>query len=158
MKLTNMNKKNKRAQMTLTSVALYLVLAMGVFSGLYIFVGENMEDAGIEVPERYQNSSAQLAAQSDNLDEHLKEIKTSFNNVQQAESTAFAVWNGLVGLGSLLLLPITFVSIGVSTLSALILGDYSGYIPEWVILGLSSAVLIIILFTVIGALKGEGRL
>ena len=149
------NKKIKSA-VTLTEVVLGLILFIGIFTGMFLYLNKNMTDSGYTMDTKYTDAYTKLNGTRNNLDTNIIKIKSAFANTTEADSTWQVAWNGFKGIGETLKLPITFLSTALETMNISFIS--LDYVPEWAQTLIGMAITVLILFLVIALLKGEQRM
>ncbi len=148
--------KSVKKSMTLMGLVIIMIIAMGVFIGGYKWIAINAESAGVTIDSKYNDTVSNLTLTQSSLEDNVNEIRDNFDNIKEADSTWEVAWNGLKGLGNILLLPISFVTTGIETYTTI---DLSlDVIPTWiktlVLIGITAGIVLLVL----SLLKGEPRL
>lgn len=150
------NKKIRKSA-TMTDVVLALILVIGIFTGMFLWLNKNVEDSGITMDEKYIEAFNQLNGSTQTgLYNNIQNLKDAINNIGEADSTWQVAWNGFKALGETLKLPINFLS---STLEAMNITFVSiDFIPEWAKTLIGMAITIFIVLLLLSILKGDPRL
>ena len=150
------NQKIKKPSTTLTGLVLSLIIVIALFSGLYLWMKWNVEDAGNTVDTKYSEAYANLSETSTSLQENVDAIKTNVQNIKEADSTWQVAWNGLKGLGNTMKLPINFITTGLEISNIM---DYQlDYIPAWLKALVIAGIVIVVVLLIAANLKGEPRM
>ena len=148
--------KNKRGGNTLTGLVITLILVMGIFSTMFLFLQQKSSESGITLDAKYNDSYTRLKSAQDNLDENVHTIQTNLDDIKEADTAFQVAWNGLKGLGNTLILPISFVSSAIDTVSAIIIP--LDFIPQNIKNLILLAIIAVVLFLVLANLKGEPKM
>ena len=149
-------KKVKKSATTLTELVFGLIVFIGVFTGLFLWLNYNITDSGSTMDGRYSEAYNQLNITSSNINENVNDIKNSFEKISEADSSWQVAWNGFKALGETLKLPINFLD---SALQAMNITFVSlDYIPEWTKVMIGAMITALIVFLVLALLKGEQRM
>ena len=148
------NQKIRKSGNTLTSVVITVLLCIGIFFGTYLYVSENVRDAGFSLDSKYTNTYHNLNDSSERLHGDIVKIKDNLQNVTEAENTWQVAWNGLKGLGNTIKLSLNFVATTLKTWTSL-LGFASEFIPGWALGLIFTALIGFLVFLVIKVMKGE---
>lgn len=152
-------KINKKGANTITGLVMSIILAMAIFFGLYAYWSSNVSSAGLDMESQYADVSANLTAAQDRLNNDVTEVQEAYKDITEAENTAFAVWNGMKGIGSTIKLFGNFVDTSLDTYYALIAPIGFSSTMATIFLGLAFIALVaFVVILVIRALKGEQAL
>jgi len=151
--MVNEKIKLRNSGATLTSVVISLLIVMGMFFAGYEYLTEHASSAGVTIDSKYGDIYSELENASNELDENVNAIKSSLDDVKEAESTFQVAWNGLKGLGNALKLPVTFVSTSILTWSASI--TFIDFLPDWALPLIFIGIVAFVVFLVLKILKGE---
>ena len=148
--------KIKNSVSTVTDLVLVLILVIGVFTGCFVWLQKNADDSGVTIDSKYNDTYTKLVEVRDDIDTKSQSIKTSVDNIGEAESTYQVAWNGLKGLGNAITLPIAFTSIAVNTYGAI--SSSIDVIPDWAKTLIFIGIVIFVVLLVLSTLKGDPRL
>jgi len=139
---------------TLTGLVITTLLVMGLFFGMYQYVEDNFNSAGVVLDSRYNESHSNMSKTQSVLEGDVRKIQLNVDLVAEADSTYEVALNGLKGIGNTLKLGFRFVT---STLKlwTSFLGFSSEFIPPWALALIFTGILVFVLFLVIKVLKGE---
>jgi hypothetical protein len=143
---------NKKAASSLTSLGLALLLAIGIFTGMYTWLNYNTTQAGVTIGDEYSGIATKLNTTQNSLNDRVELIKSNLNGIQEAKETWQVAWNGLKGLGNVLLLPITFITYTIETYTGLTTNI--GFIPGWVKVLATIGITLFIVFLILKVLTG----
>lgn len=146
----------KKSEATLFGVVLTILLVVGVFTGLFLYINYNAQQSGQAIDGTYNTTYSRLSDASGEVEDNIDEISTAAKGITEADSTWQVAWNGLRGLGSLLKLPISFVDSGQETLDAITIG--TAIIPSWAVTLIRIGIIGLIVFIVISILKGDNNI
>lgn len=152
-----MDTKKIRKSATLTGLVISIIFAIGLFTGLYLWLNYNAVDSGYSLDDKYILAYETLNDSTVNkLSNNVNEIKDALGNVTEAKTTIQVALNGFKGLGSLLKLPFTLVA---TTLELWSVGSSSlEMVPLWVKTLVLIAITAFIVFLIVANLKGEGKM
>lgn len=145
--------KIRKSQNTLTGVGITLLIVMGIFIGLYLFILGNVQNAGVTLDSKYSESYKNITETQSTLHNNIEDIRTNLNKVIEAESAIQVAWNGLKGLGNTLKLPISFLSSAQTTYQSII--PTLSFLPSWVTPLVFTGILLFVVFLLLKVLKGE---
>ena len=149
------NKKIKSA-VTLTEVVIGLILFIGIFTGMFLYLNKNMTDSGYTIDPKYTDAYNKMNETRVDLEDNVQAIKESFENIGEADSTWQVAWNGFKGIGETLKLPINFLD---TTLQATNISFISlDFVPEWAKALIGLGITVLIVFLILALLKGEQRM
>jgi hypothetical protein len=146
-----------RKSATMTDIVLSLILLIGMFTGMFLWLNSNIEDSGVTMDAKYTDAFNQLNGSTQTgLYNNINSIKNAIENIGEADSTWQVAWNGFKALGETLKLPISFLS---SAIGAMNIGFISlDFIPEWVKALAGMAITVFIVFILLSILKGDPKL
>lgn len=146
----------RKSATTMTSVIVSLLLVIGIFTGTYLYLVNNIDSAGLTLDSKYSSSYGNMTAAQSDLEVNVQAIRNNFNNIAEADNTYLAVVNGMKGLGNTLKLPITFVDTTLTAWTALLFS--TDFVPGWVEALIFVGLLMFVVFLVLKVLKGEPNL
>lgn len=146
---------NKKAA-TLGGVFMTIILVMGLFFGLFGYLVNSYDDAGIETDSDYLALNDSITYWQTNLTTNVNDIEDSASQISEADANVFQVaWNGLTGLASTIQLFFGLIAVSIGLSQALL--PQLNFLPFWVIPLTRVAITIIIVLVIIGAFKGESK-
>lgn len=147
-----MNKKGS----TFTGAVFAILLVMGLFYGMYDYISYNYESANITEVVGYNQSYADLQTAEENLDTNIEAIKTSAQNIAEADGSAVSVaWNGLTGLAATVRLFLGIIDIAINVWDAVV--PALSFLPNWVKILIEMGLILWIVLIVVGKLSGETK-
>lgn len=146
----------KKSESSLFSLIVSMLLVIGVFVGLFMWINTNAEKQGVTMDSKYNTTYTTFQNASDDIESSVNDITSKAKEIREADNLAQVAWNGLRGLGSLLLLPLDFIDSGQTLLDASTT-QISGIIPSWTITLLRIAIIAFIVLLVVWLLMGGGR-
>lgn len=149
-------KMTKKATLTMTGLVINLLLVIGLFSGMYLFFNQGLQEAGTPLDSKYEDIYANLSTSQSAIESNTNAIKTNLDGVKEADNTFESAWNGLKGLGNLIKLPISFLDDSLSVWDALVPG--LAFFPSWLMALIFIGIIVIVVFLVIGKLTGEPKM
>lgn len=151
------NKKiNKKAEASLFSLILSMVLVIGVFTGLFLWVSMNAEEQGVTIDSKYNQTYQAFSSATNNISNNIDEISENTKGITEADNALQVAWNGLKGLGSVLKLPIKFVDSG-QTLFDASSTQVTGIIPSWAVTLIRILIIAFMVLLVVYLLMGGGK-
>jgi len=141
---------------SMIGVVMMMLLVMTVFTAGFLYIQNNATQSGITVDSKYNQSFTQLSSAQDDLSDTVTKLQHNLNNVTEASSVYQVAWNGLKGLGNALILPIEFMSAGLSVWTAMVPG--MDMLPDWLSTIIFIAITAFIVLLVLSILKGEPKL
>ncbi len=146
---------NKKAG-TLGGVFLTLLLVMGLFFGMFGFIAENYDNAGITEDSGFLTMNDSLVEYQENISANIAEIQDTAQSINEADGNIIQVaWNGLTGIGPTIRVFFSTVNIATGMWQSLIPG--LNFIPTWVVMLVQLGIVISIILLILGALKGESK-
>ena len=112
---------NKKGTSSLMGVVGSIVLVILMFSGFFLFFTDQLEKNDLEMDSKYNTTYNQLLEVQSNMDTRVNDIKTTADEVREAESGFIVAINGFKGMGQSLLLLLGFTSDSIDTTQALLL-------------------------------------
>lgn len=148
-------KKIRKGSNTLTSLMISLLLVLGLFFGMYYYLNYQTTNSGVSLGDNYTSSITSLNNSQELISDNINRIKNNINNITEAESGLMVAINGFRGLGNILKLPITFVTIVVQTYDAMLGVLQNIGIPKWLTVLVSVGLVGYVVFLILSILKGE---
>jgi hypothetical protein len=111
MKLNKIKTRKAQATPTFMNVLVILLIVLAIFFSAFSFWSNNIQSAGLTLDSQYSSVNANLNAAQNTLDNEVEKIKDAGTGITEAESTAFAVWNGMKGIGSTIKLFVSFITV-----------------------------------------------
>lgn len=149
-------KKIKKAESSLLGMIVSLLLVVGIFTGLFIWINLHADYQNVTVDSRYNTTYQAYQNATNSISDNVDEISDKTKKITEASNVIQVAWNGLLGLGAVLKLPIKFVDSGQTILDSS-LTQVTGIVPSWLIV-LSRIILIaFIVLLVVYLLMGGGK-
>jgi predicted PurR-regulated permease PerM len=149
--------KKIRKSATMTDVVFALILMIAIITGMFLWLNSNVQSSGNVIDEKYSDAFNELNGTiQSGLSDNINEIKDSIENIQESDNTFAIVWNGFKALGSTLKLPISFLTSAVASINVVF--SFADFLPNWVQTLLTMGVIALIVFIVLGILKGDPKL
>ena len=149
-------KKIKKSSINLTDFVIMLIMFIGMFTGLFLWLNYNVIDSGQQVDEKYTETYNQFNVTRSEIDDNVNAIKDSFKEIGEADSSWQVAWNGFKALGETMKLPINFITQALQSLDLTFIAI--DYIPEWAKLMFGSILTVFIVLLILALLKGEQRM
>jgi len=128
-----------------------LIVALGIFSGMYLYLDENVSSANQTIGNNYEGIYSNLTSERNSLNTNIENIRDDVQNITEADSAFQVAINGFKGLGHVLLLPLNFIDSAQNTYRTLL---NAVEIPVWSKVLITMALLSTVLFIIIGILRG----
>lgn len=151
--MVNKQIRNKQGRGSLMGIVVGMILVIGIFSGLFLFYTEQLSNNGVSVDSKYNTTYNQLLEVQNNMDDRVNDIKTTADDVREAESGFLVAINGFKGLGQSLLLLLGFSSDSIDITQALLLS--TDVIPSWVQTLIVIILIAFVIFIIIDVLIGR---
>jgi hypothetical protein len=145
----------KIAQSSLTGVVFSLLLVIGIFTGMFLWLQSNANNSGVAVDPKYNDTYTKLNDAREGLDDNVQEIKDAVSGITEADNAVQVAWNGLKSLGSTLKLPIKIIDTATQTYEAVEIN--LDIIPDWVGTLIVIGLLAFGIFLVLAILAGGGN-
>ena len=146
----------KKSGLTLTSLVITFLIVIGMFTGLFIWLQRNVDDAGVTLDSKYSDTYSKLNDTITPIDTRVNQIRNSLNKISEAENAVQVAWNGLKGLGATLLLPVAFIQSANNMVEALTIN--LDVIPSWIKTLAIIGIIATVTFLILSALKGDPKL
>lgn len=146
----------KKGSGTLTGVVISMLIVIAVFLTLYNYINYDGQLGGVTLDAKYNETYGNLTDAQNRLDDNIGDLQDNLKNISEADDTFQVAWNGLKGLGNLLLIPINLASSGVDITNA-IEGSLD-IIPTNIKVLIELGIIVVILFIVIAVMKGEPKM
>ena len=147
----------RKSAVTMTDVVLSLILVIGIFTGLFIWLNKNVADSGAVMDSKYTEAFNQMNGSTQSgLYSNINSLKDAINNIGEADSTWQVAWNGFRALGETLKLPINFLTTALESMNITFVA--LDFIPEWAKALIGMAITIFIVLLLLSILKGDPRL
>ena len=150
------NKEMNKKGSTITAIVMVLLLAIGLFGGFFLFIGDQFDNYDTDLDEQYNDTYIELLNQQEILGDRVDNVTTAINNAREVESVILAAINGFKGLGQALLLLRDFSSSSFTVFETIIFSNeiiQQNY-KDLMIIGLIAFVI----FIIIAILKGESKM
>lgn len=151
-----MKMKIRKNASTITGLTMSILIVIAIFFGLYFMLDQTYTDIGGVVDPRYQSAFENLSEAQDDLSNSVTRVQDSFNNITQAKNIATVAWNGLIGIGAALKIPIDMIDVSSKALQATV--PVLDLFPTWVLTLMQIALIAFVVYLVLANLKGEPRL
>ena len=138
---------------TLTGLVISVLLGIGFFTGMYLFWSYNATESGQVIDSDYNNTYSNLTYYQTPLENNVQAIRDAMNGLASADNTWQVAWNGFVGLGNVLKLPISMISTALGVYSSM--EGSLEIVPSWVTALVLIGVTAVIVFLILSNLKGE---
>jgi hypothetical protein len=148
-----MNKKG----MTFSGLIISVLLGVGIFIACYLFIIGNANQAGVIVDNSSNVTYTQLIAQSKIIDSGGKNISENLRKIGEADNAAQVAWNGLRGLGSTLLISISFLN-PIEEIFEIFVGQAGETIPGWAKGLIVAGLVLFVSLLILSILKGDSAL
>lgn len=147
----------KKSQSTLFSLIISMLIIIGIFIGLFLWVNFQADKQGVTVDSQYNTTYQGYENATTGMSDTIDEISTRAKAIKEADSTWQVAWNSLIGLGSVLKLPLNFIDTGTSLYEASTT-QVSGIVPPWTVLLIRIGIIGLIVLIVVSVLKGDTNL
>jgi len=149
-------KINKKGSNTINGLVITMLICFAIFFVTFNYWTVNSNSAGKVVNQTYQNLNDNLTSAQADLSQEVNNIDAAWQNVTEAENTAFAVWNGMKGIGTTILAMGGLMVVSYQTYQVFMQYLNVGGTMANVLLGLVTiGIISTIAMLVIRALKGE---
>ena len=148
------SKTIKNSASTLTGLVMSILLVIGIFTGMFLYWNYNANESGNLITGEYNVSYTNLTRSQATLKTNIDDIRNRITKIKTSDSIYVMAWNGFLGLGDILKLPISFIDtvIGISdTLEFSITGIIPSWFTSLALIGLTA----FIVFLILKNLKGE---
>jgi len=156
MAIKKIKMKNRNSANTVTGLVMSMIIVMTIFSGLYLYFGDQVIESGQTIDSKYSDVNNNVTAVGTSLDTTVQELIVAWDSIVQADNAAFAVWNSFTGLGIALKVPFAFLD-DATTLTQQLFAPLS-ILPGWVISFTYVALTAYIILLLLKVLKGEPQL
>ena len=147
---------NKKGVGTMTGIIITILITMALFYGMFEYTQSNYDDAGITETLGYNQSYAQMQDLQGNLSNNLDDIKSSVNDITEADSSiALIAWNSVTGIAAVIRLFMNVINVGIAVFDSLL--PALSFFPAWVKVLMQLGILVTIIMIVLGAFKGEAN-
>ena len=151
-----MKMKYRNSANTVTGLVMSIIIVMTIFSGLYLYFEDQVIESGQTIDSKYSDVNSNVTEIGTSLDNNVQNIVGAWDDITQADSLAFAVWNSFTGLGLVLKLPFSFLD-DATNLAQQLFAPLS-ILPGWVISFAFIALTAYIILLLLKVLKGEPNL
>lgn len=149
-------KINKKGEASLTNLVITIIIVIGVFGTMFLFLQKKATDSSVILDTKYNDTYNRLNSAQSTLDNNVHAIQTNLDNIKEADSAFQVAWNGLKGLGNTIILPISFISSGVDIASAIVIP--LDFVPQNIKSLAILGIIAFIIFLVLANLKGEPKM
>jgi hypothetical protein len=138
---------NKKATASLGGVIFSIILIIGLFTAMFLYMNNSLQENNIAIDEKYNDTYTKLQESQDDLSDLKADLKEKADKITEADDSWSVAWNGLLGLGTALKAPFTLLVAGEKTVEALEanIDIVPGWIKGLITLGVIFAVLLILL-------------
>lgn len=147
----------KKSETTLASVVFMLLIVMGIFTGMYLWLDANSQDVAVPITDTiYNDTYTRLQDKQTSLDTTLGNFRDSIKDLTEPGANFGISWNGLLGLLGVFLIPLQFVDMGVETLNVII-APIALVIPAWLVIILKIGIIAFIVLIIASIFKGDNN-
>ena len=151
------NKKIKKSESTLAGITFGIIIAIGIFTAMFLWMQTNAEESGVVLNDpKYNDSYNRLVQNQDSLNNTIEELKNNANNIVEPDSAFGVAWNGLKGLVNVFKVPLQMLSIGYETLNIMTY-PLTDVIPRWLLVILQIGLVAFIIFVIVSIFKGDNN-
>jgi hypothetical protein len=148
-----MNKKG----MTFSGLIVSCLLVIGVVITCYLFIVGNASQSGMIIDNQTNGTYTQLLNQSKIIESGGEEIKQNLAGIGEADNAAQVAWNGLRGLGSTLLISISFLN-PIEQIFEIFIGQAGEGVPGYVKALFMVGLVLFVSLLILSVLKGDSSL
>lgn len=140
----------------LFGIVVAILISVAFFVTLFNYVNNQASYSGVTLSENYGNTTTELNNAQGRVKSNMDSIKSGLNKVTEPQEGIFSILNGLQGLASVFLLPITLIDVGIQSYQAIngIVSSNTG-IPSGLLITFEVGLLAGLLFIVWSAMKGD---
>ncbi len=150
-------KKIKKSSTTLGSVVFAILLVLGTFSGMYLWLDANSQDVAVPIQDSiYNETYSRLQAKQTSLDNTINNLRNSISQLTEPGANFGVSWNGLLGLLGVFLIPLQFIDIGVEMFNV-ILAPLTLVVPNWVVGLIRIGIIAFIILILASIFKGDSN-
>ena len=149
-------KKIKKSESTLAGVTFSILIAIAIFTAMFLWVDLNATESGRTIDAMYNTSYVQLQNQSNQLSNTITELRDTADDLTEPDNTFAIAWNGLKGLLSLFKIPLQIVNIGWQSY-LLLVTPLAGIIPMWLINLVAIGLIAFIIYIIVSIFKGDSN-
>lgn len=147
--------KIKKSETTLGSVVFSILIVIGVFTGLYLWLDANSQDVAVPIQDTiYNETYEKIQIKQNALDNTIQNFRDAIKDLTEPGPSFGISWNGLLGLLGLFLIPLQFIDMSVETLNILI-APIALVIPIWVITIIKIGIIAFIILILASIFKGS---
>jgi hypothetical protein len=140
-------KKMKKAEATIQGSIMSIIILIGIFTGLFIYMTATLQDSNVVVDAKYNDTYNKLLESQSDLDDLRTELKDKSDKISEADQGWQVALNGLLGLGTALKAPFKVVETGEKTIEAM--NSNLDVVPAWAknlaILAITLTIILILL-------------
>lgn len=151
----DIKKINKKGSLTLTSLIMGLIIAIGMFSAFFLFFNQQVELNGGIIDDKYNETYNLLIEEQNQIDSNVDDIRNNVASIKEADNTFLAAWNGFKALGATLLLPISFIDSSWNVVTAFLFS--TDILPTQQQVLILIAIVAAVVLLILAILKGEPR-
>ena len=150
--------KNIKKSATLMGLIGILIIFIGFFTIMFLWVVSNSDQAGVTIDTRYNESYTRVMEQQGELNETVTDIQDSLEGITEADNIVQVAWNGMQFLGTAILSSKAFVTVTTGSFAAVMdIISSSGVSPTIITLA-TIGIIAFIVFLVLANLKGEPKM
>ena len=149
--------KIKKSETTLASIVFTLLIVMGVFTGMYLWLDANSQDVAVPITDTiYNETYIRIQEKQTSLDTTMGNFRDSIKDLTEPGANFGISWNGLLGLLGVFLIPLQFVDMGVETLNVMI-APIALVVPAWLVIILKIGIIAFIVLIIASIFKGDNN-
>lgn len=144
---------NNKARASIMGFIVIMLLVIGMFTGVFLYVSDSAQDSGIAVDPKYNGTYNKMIETRESIKEQTDEIQNKTLQITEAPVGFLTALNGFKVLGSTLLLFKGFASNAIDLINLVFLG--TDVIPSWAMNLIVSGGIVTVLILFLAWWKGE---
>lgn len=144
---------NNKARASIMGFIVIMLLVIGMFTGVFLYVSDSAQDSGITVDPKYNDTYTKMIETREDIRDRTDEIQNNTLQITEAPVGFLTALNGFKVLGSTLLLFKGFASNAIDLINLVFLG--TDVIPSWAMTLIVSGGIVTVLILFLAWWKGE---
>lgn len=149
-----MDLKKVKNSASMTGLVMSILLGIAIFTGMYLFWNYHANESGNPITGDYNTTYNNLTSSQTSLSNNINDIRNRITTIKTSDSIYLMAWNGFLGLGDILKLPINFIDTVVGLTNTLNFA-VNGIVPSWAMVLAITGITAFIVFLILKNLKGE---
>ena len=147
-------KKIRKGEGNLTSLIFTILIVIGVFTGMFLYLAQKANENSIILDSKFNNTYNNLISSQNIMQNNSEQMQGYLKNMTEADNTYQVAINGLKGLGTVFKSMLLFLETTSNTKDALV-ETYQSTFPSWIIALITVGIILFVVLLFISIYKGD---